>query len=658
MRRLAHLLVWSMFILLPLSACNSGTDGSLSADELSFSITLPQQTDVDKESRECVFSVSGGNNPLASDVFVLESEGGISYICHIISSSSENVTVQIPQDCDSGKYKVYVKRGDRKKSVGNVYLNFVTGLDFTPDKGTTIYGVVSSVEGPVSGVVVSDGIEVTTTNSRGIYQLASNKKWGYVFISVPSSYEVPSDGILPMFYSSLRSNADVTERVDFTLNKVSSQDDYKLFILGDMHLANRTNDAKQFMEFTSDLNSYRTLHQGTKMYALALGDMSWDYYWYSNSYALPEYINTMNSQVKDLQIFHVIGNHDFDYKATSDFEAGSKFRTSVAPLYYSFNIGKVHYIVMDDIDCSDYDGTTSRKYTKKLSTEQLDWLSKDLKYVDKTTPLVVAMHAPVFFPSQTAGFKLDHDATSTNRLLSLLSNYTVQFVSGHTHMSYTVTPDASVVGGRNFYEHNTAAICGSWWWSGYLTPGIHLSPDGAPGGYGIWDISGTNIQYIYKATGWSEDYQFRSYDLNNVHFSMADVPNMPTDISQSVKNEYLKYVEAYPQNSNNEVLINIWNWNDNWTLTVTDEHGKRLIPTDTWAYDPLHIAALSVKRFNSSSLKSTPSFITYKLHHFFKVKAADADTDLTITVKDEFGHVWTEQMQRPKVFSVDAYKAE
>lgn len=72
---------------------------------------------------------------------------------------------------------------------------------------------------------------------------------------------------------------------------------------------------------------------------------------------------------------------------------------------------------------------------------------------------------------------------------------------------------------------------------------------------------------------------------------------------------------------------------------------------------PLHIAALSVKRFNSTKLKSTPAFITEKAPHFFKVKAGDANTDLTITVKDEFGHTWTENMQRPKAFSIDTYKA-
>ena len=70
----------------------------------------------------------------------------------------------------------------------------------------------------------------------------------------------------------------------------------------------------------------------------------------------------------------------------------------------------------------------------------------------------------------------------------------------------------------------------------------------------------------------------------------------------------------------------------------------------------VHIAALSVKRFNNAGLKLTPSFITDKFTHFFKVKADDADTDLVITVKDEFGNEWTENMQRPKAFSTDAYR--
>lgn len=635
-------------------ACSKDEATEVASDSFGVSFDCPSLIEVSKGG-EYTFQVEGGEEPQASDVLVLESTDGISYTCTLVSVSENSFTVKISEGCESGTYRVFIKRGDRKKQIGSTYINIVEGMDFTPDAGTTVYGVVSTADGPVPGVVVSDGVEVTVTNEQGIYQLQSDKEWGYVFISVPAGYEVPAEGVLPQFYKMMKGDASTAERVDFSLTAVDGQDDYKVLVLGDMHLANRTGDLKQFMEFTSDLNAYRALHQQEKMYAIALGDMTWDLYWYSNSYALPEYLNTINSQVKGLQIFHTIGNHDYDYKATNDRDAESRFMDYIAPTYYSFNLGKVHYVVLDDIDCSNYDGTTSRDYEKRVSAGQLSWLAKDLSHVDKSVPLVVVMHAQVFYPSQTDGFKVDHDVLNTTQLLNVLDGYKVHFITGHTHMNYNVTPDDAVTGGREVYEHNTGAICGSWWWSGYLTPGVHLSPDGTPGGYAIWSVNGTDMEWMYKATGWTEDYQFRSYDLNNVHFSLADVPQMPAGVPASVKKEYMKYVDAYPENQDNEVLINVWNWNPRWTLKVTDENGYTLTPEEVWAYDPLHVAAMSVKRFNSSTLTSTPSFITEKFPHFFKVKAADADVDLTITVCDEFGHQWTENMQRPKAFSTDAY---
>ncbi|OYP48673.1 hypothetical protein CIK97_09420 [Prevotella sp. P3-120] len=642
-------------ISLTLAACSNDAGEDAAGDDFSVLFDLPQTAEVTKGG-EYIFKVENGKAPISSDVFILTSSDGISYICPFVNISNESFTVRIPADCKTGYYKVYLTRNDRKKQIGQIYLSVGDKLDITIDASTTIYGKVSSTEGGIKGVVVSDGVEVAMTDENGIYQLKSDKKWGYVFMSIPSGYEVPSEGVLPQFFHHLKANADVAERQDFTLTKVSEQDTYKVLMLGDMHLANRTDDLSQFSAFTTDLNNYRAAHPGEKMYAIALGDMTWDLYWYTNLFAIPEYLNTINTLVKDLQIFHTIGNHDYDYKAVNDFDAESKYINFIAPVYYSFNIGKIHYVVLDDIDCDSYDGTTSRNYKKRISTEQLSWLAKDLSHIDKSTPLVVVMHAQLFYPSESDGFKIDHDVTNTAQFLNVLKGYKVNIVTGHTHMNFNVTPESSVTQGQEIYEHNTGAICASWWWTNYLTPGVHISPDGTPGGYAIWDVSGTKLQWIYKATGTSENYQFRSYDLNKVHFSLADVPLMPTDISASVKKKYQQYVDAYPVNSNNEVLINIWNWNARWTLTVTDEKGNQLTPTAVWAYDPLHIAALTVKRFNSASLSSTPNFITEKFPHFFKVKVGDANTDLTITVKDEFGHTWTEEMQRPKEFTTETYK--
>ena len=657
MKNVLKYLLLALIAVSQLFACGGSDDEKAPADNFDVQFTVPGSVDV-TEGGECTFAVSGGGkSPLTTDTFILESDAGISYVCPIVNTSSDSFTVRLADGCETGYYKVFVKRDARKKSFGRIYINIVEDIDFKPDAGTTVYGIVSSAGVGVENVVVSDGAEVTVTNEKGIYQLKSAKKWGYVFISVPSGYEVPSVGVLPQFHRALKNSADVVERADFKLEKVDGQDSYKIFMLGDMHLANRTGDLGQFAQFTSDLTDYMTRHKGEKMYALTLGDMTWDLYWYSNSYYFPQYLNTVNSQIKNLQIFHTMGNHDNDFQTRSDYDAAVKYVDQICPTYYSFNIGKVHYVVMDDIDCSSYDGSTSRNYVKSLSAEQLDWLAKDLSHVDKTTPVVVAMHAQVFYPT-TSGFKIDHDPVNTQRLFDILDGYTVRFVTGHTHKLFNVTPDAPIVDGHNFREYNSGSVCASWWWSGNLTPGIHIGTDGTPGGYGIWDVTGTDFQCLYKSTGWPEEYQFRSYDLNNVHFSMADVPLMPSDISASVKNAYMQYVNAYPQNNDNEVLINIWNWNSDWTLSVVDENRKTLPYTEVWAYDPLHIAALSVKRFNNAGLKSTPSFITDKFTHFFKVKADDADTDLVITVKDEFGNEWTENMQRPKAFSTDAYRRE
>lgn len=655
MKNVLKYLLLALIAVSQLFACGGSDDEKTPADNFDVQFTVPGSVDV-TEGGECTFAVSGGGkSPLTTDTFILESDAGISYVCPIVNTSSDSFTVRLADGCETGYYKVFVKRDARKKSFGRIYINIVEDIDFKPDAGTTVYGIVSSAGVGVENVVVSDGAEVTVTNEKGIYQLKSAKKWGYVFISVPSGYEVPSVGVLPQFHRALKNSADVVERADFKLEKVDGQDSYKIFMLGDMHLANRTGDLGQFAQFTSDLTDYMTRHKGEKMYALTLGDMTWDLYWYSNSYYFPQYLNTVNSQIKNLQIFHTMGNHDNDFQTRSDYDAAVKYVDQICPTYYSFNIGKVHYVVMDDIDCSSYDGSTSRNYVKSLSAEQLDWLAKDLSYVAKTTPVVVAMHAQVFYPT-TSGFKIDHDQVNTLRLFDILDGYTVRFVTGHTHKLFNVTPDAPIVDGHNFREYNSGSVCASWWWSGNLTPGIHIGTDGTPGGYGIWDVTGTDFQCLYKSTGWPEEYQFRSYDLNNVHFSMADVPLMPSDISASVKNAYMQYVNAYPQNNDNEVLINIWNWNSDWTLSVVDEKRKTLPYTEVWAYDPLHIAALSVKRFNNAKLTQTPSFITDKFTHFFKVKADDADTDLVITVKDEFGNEWTENMQRPKAFSTDAYR--
>ena len=653
-------LVLSILMLGGVNSCSS-ENSEPEVDTFDVDFVLPAGIDTQKGGIVS-FVVRDGKAPETTDLMYFTTDDGISRSCTITETSSASFSVKLSNGIVEGDYSVSLKRGSRRKEFGKTHIAFVKQVEFTPDEGTTVWGVVSCGDKGVANVVVSDGYLTTTTNTDGIYQLKSEKTWGYVFISIPSGYEVSSKGVLPQFYTTLKSDAKTLERVDFTLAKVEGQDNFRMYIFGDMHLANRTNDKAQFKVFTNDLNKYLDSHKSGKSYGLTLGDMTWDLYWYSRGYEFPQYLDEINSQVSGLQIFHTMGNHDNDFKAKNDFDAAFQYVRDIAPTYYSYNIGKIHFIVLDDIDCSDYDGTESRNYEKNFTSDQLDWLLQDLSYVDKSTPLVITTHAQIFYPKGNNSFALDGQVIerwpNTKKLLNILKGYTVHFVTGHTHTIFNALPsETAPLGAENVFEHNAGSICASWWWSGYLTPGVYVSLDGAPAGYSIWEFAGKDIKWKYKAIGMDENYQFRAYDLNNVSFSYSDVPNIST--STKVQNAFDYYVKAYPKNSNNEVLINIWNWNSNWKLSVTDETGKDLKWTQTVAYDPLHIAALTVKRFNNATLTSAPSFITENnMHHFFKVKADNADVDLTIKVTDEFGNVYIENMKRPKAFVVDDYKAK
>ncbi len=640
-----HFFILSFVILILIIGCDKNEVLPLE-DSINVEFFCPSSIDVCKEG-SAEFKVKNSCSPSVSDVVLLESPSGISYPCRIEVSSPDNFIVRLTSEIDSGQYRLYLKRGESKRCYGTLYLNIVNKIDFSPSTGTTIYGKVTAGDLPLVNVGVSDGKEVALTNADGIYELHSDKELGYVFVIIPSGYEVPTLGCFPQFWSRVKNTSRELEQIDFNLHKVENQDNYQLLIFGDMHLADRNCDFQQFSSFTREINSLIS-DSFLPTYALTLGDMTWDIYW--KNFGLDRYKEYINKSIRGLPIFHTMGNHDNDYNTNTDLSAESHYRSIIAPTYYSFNIGAVHYVVLDDIDCRGYDGSTLRNYFKSITKQQFDWLENDLKYVSQDSPVILSVHAPVFKPvSNTDKFTYGINQASATRLIEILKGRSVHIVSGHTHTSFNAVKENLPVN-VDIHEHNCGAICGSWWWSGYLTEGVNICPDGTPGGYGIWTISGNEISWKYKAIGQNSDYQFRAYDLNEIHFSMADVPDFPSNVSDKVKRDLQKYFIDYPESDDNEILVNVWNYNSGWSVEIFTEAGTKLEVEPVWAYDPLHISALTLKRFNKSTLTTTPNFITEKHTHFFKAKAPDSTTNLEIIVKDEFGNIYREKMYRPQKF--------
>ncbi len=572
---------------------------------------------------------------------------GLQEISVTVTSVTTNSTVvTIPTEIASARYEFYVTRGDKKQLLGSSTLNLVFNANLPDKAGMTVKGVVYAAGVGVANVVVSDGFEVTTTDANGVYYLPSEKKGKYVFVSIPGNYEMASvNNNIPSFFGRLAKAPQAVEICDFELTPVNNEK-HVVMVLGDMHLAKRTDDLNQFRSgFVPDVNqSIQTYkNAGNKVYALTLGDMSWDGYWYDNQFALPEYL----SEIKKVNapIFHTMGNHDNDPNYTADWDAENKFRDVLGPTYYSFNIGKIHYIVLDNIEYLNDSG--ARNYNNKIVANQITWLKKDLATIsDKSTPIIIAMHIHLHTnPSlnssgeETTGYRISNAADFINALNGFTK---VHVLTGHTHINYNIERDIT----PTIMEHNTAAVCATWWWTGNAGyAGNHTCKDGAPGGYAIWEMDGREMKWAYKGTGYEADYQFRAYDLNKVHITKEKFAPAYTGT------EWNSYAFEYANvNNKNEVLINVWNYDKSWKVEVT-ENGQPLTVTRVRVRDPLHIVSYSAQRLNRNAVP-TADFTTTLTAHMFKVKASSPTSTLEIKVTDRFGKVYQETMVRPKEFGL------
>ena len=317
-----------------------------------------------------------------------------------------------------------------------------------PAAGSTIYGKVVAEGKGLAGVVVSDGNLVTVTDENGVYQLASNKKHGYVFISVPSGYEVNCESVFPSFYKRV-SGPTTVERVDFELTPVN-QDAFTLLMLGDMHLANINNDRQQFSRFVDDVKEYMQSKPGEKFYGVTLGDMTDNRYWTSKDYFFDDYKEEMKV-LEGLPIFHTVGNHDHRSDIGDDVQALLYYNEHLGPEYYSFNIGKVHVVVLDNLDFNHPDVGS---YYEKLNDEEIEWLKKDLEYVSKDTPLFVTMHANYYkHPKTTPEAIVVQTNQATKDFNNLIEAYEeVHLFSAHSHRLWNIDND-------NVFEHKCGAVC-------------------------------------------------------------------------------------------------------------------------------------------------------------------------------------------------------
>ncbi len=520
-----------------------------------------------------------------------------------------------------------------------------------PADGASIIGKVITRSGePIPGVAVSDGLTVTLTDSEGNYRLGSDKSCGYVFISVPGNYSPETNGSTPMIHQALTEPAGTQENHIFYLHKTDNSRHVVLFQT-DQHLANRTEDLKQaassvLTDINSTVNDYR--NAGYNVYSVSLGDLSWDQFWRANNFNLVNARDCLDNI--NCPVFHTIGNHDNDAWISDDWEASHVFRKNIAPVYYSFNIGDVHYVVLDNVLYKNPGATDSqigdRSYDVSLTPRQREWLRNDLALVaDKSAPLVICAHCPLYSEPALNGQNVTtkprmKDAVEFDNIIAGFSDITV--FTGDFHRNFSVSAPSRL----GLTQHSIAAISGTLWWTGkggYAGRGICV--DGSPSGYGILEIVGRDLKYSYKSIGHERDYQFRVYDLNTVIIDRKLLTNT-THVDKLAE-----YSDAYgKQNNGNELLINVFAWGPGWKIEVS-ENGNDLPVSRVSAKDPLHIISYELQRLNHGAIP-TENLVTRNCNHIFKSRASKPDTEITVKVTDNHGQVYSQTVERPKKFSI------
>ena len=578
--------------------------------------------------------------------FVLTTDAGKVYTAAVTAVTGQTATFILPAGIPSGTYRLTVIRGDDSMVLGTVTVNVIADNTIPDKPGMTLKGVVYCDGEGVPGVVVSDGVEVTVTDNEGIYYLPSAKQNKFVFISLPGNYEIAASDNIPQFFKRLAGGTSV-EQNDFALVRADNND-HVVLAMTDWHLANRNDDLSQFSNgFLPDVNATITAYAaaGKKVYGVAMGDMTWDAYWYENNFRLDNYLVEMKKI--NCHMFNMMGNHDNDPYVQGDIPPEAPFRELIGPTYYSFNLGQVHYVILDDIQYINTGGAQGvigdRSYSDIVVSAQTAWLAKDLAAItDKSTPVVIFIHSPLYGnPTLNASGEQVNTVVLNNgsAIRSLVQDFgNVHFVSGHTHINYTVDAGAVI-------EHNTAAVSATWWWTGKTGyANNHICRDGSPGGYGVWEMSGKGVKWHYKSMGKPANYQFRSYDLNRVAITAAAFAPNSTDAALA------EYAGEYAApNPVNDVLINIWGYDPEWTVEVT-ESGTSLAVERVTAKDPLHIISYEAKRLNAGATP-TSSFVTGTTSHMFRVRASSATSTLEIKVTDRFGRIYSETMTRPKDFT-------
>ena len=537
---------------------------------------------------------------------------------------SENAPIKIVDCANNGKIVSegspsgdIASRITLAKVVGDHFHNNYAESVEPREGGYNIYGRVTSTKGePIANAVVSDGEVCVQTDKDGNYKIKSNLSTvRFVTISTPSDCKFSFRNGVPQNFKRIPRHAKAVV-ANFVLDKREKElQKYTVIMMGDPQIRGVGVDSavyrlKNFVY--PDVVSLKKDKKATddNFFAINLGDLV-----FNDMTKFDDFIDCASQS--GFPMFHAIGNHDHDQTTIIDTRLGTiHFEEYFQPVNYSFNIGKVHYIILDNISWSR--PTTKIPYDIGLDEFVVKWLEQDLQFVPKDHTIVVCSHAQLFRRPLPVHMKLPYepDLNSGDKVnfaaySKLLAPYAKVYAwSGHYHYNFGYDYSMTGVEPRlnNIKSICVARCCG----------GLHVSRemynDGTPQGYMVMEVDGDKMEWYYKTVGYDRSHQMRVY--------------APTRTGGEL------------------VKVNIWNWSpDYWTMPEWWEKGKKVgvmthKPEKDIAYLEDHAA-----KGPFLGRKGDDKAVPHESHGTFHIKPSEGVRSGEVRVTDNFGYTYIQKVE-------------
>ena len=390
----------------------------------------------------------------------------------------------------------------------------------------------------IPDVMVSNGKEVTVTNWLGRYYLPKYKEMT-VFVTKPNGYDVPLNELnIPQFFyihqpmgsppeiqefKGLDPTGKLPRKVNFPLYRTKKTNSYKAIIMGDTQVY-----TDQEISYLRDTVVKEAQNKGG-LFTICMGDNVGD-----DLSLYPRFLEVMKDM--DMPIYLVPGNHDLNFDALDDDHSFDTFKREYGPTYYSFDYGKVHFVVLDSVNYPS--PTYPGSYHGEIDKKQMKWLANDLAHVPMNRLIVLNMHIPVVSYCDRTAEK--HQVLNREDLYDLLKDRKVVSLGGHTHTLEHFMPGEIEEGwGQPTPIHQiiVGAACGSWWTGDADDSGVPMAYQrgGAPRGYMVFDFDGNDYNDRFFATTKDVNNQINvsflhpAFDqwLSDVKNGLATINDMP-----------------------------------------------------------------------------------------------------------------------------------